>query len=340
MGQVKKAVGSLIPGRRQAQEANRQLTHQRDVARAKVRETKQRLKELTLELGVAQARARESQAQVRESEERVAEGRAALFEYAHIPQPREFSRQGKAFFKELIDAGDADYIALLRRLGMHVSPLADLGRDEIDAKLPYWNNPWLPPLDGIVLYALLVENNPETYIEVGSGFSTKYARRAIADHGLRTKIVSIDPHPRAEIDELCDEIIRKPYEDVDPDFFDRLQAGDMFFVDNSHRSFTGSDVTVFFTETLPYLESGVIFGVHDIFLPNDYPETWNDRFYAEQYLLMTYLMGGAMGDTIYLPVHHMERRPEVSEALAAAWPEAGGFPSELLIGGAFWMRKA
>ena len=43
--------------------------------------------------------------------------------------------------------------------------------------------------------------------------------------------------------------------------------------------------------------------MHDIILPCDYPEHWRDRFYNEQYLLLAYLLGGADGDEIVLPVH-------------------------------------
>ena len=64
-----------------------------------------------------------------------------------------------------------------------------------------------------------------------------------------------------------------------------LSAGDMVFIDNSHRAFQNSDVTVFFTEVLPALPAGVAYGIHDIFLPDDYPAGWSDRFYNEQYLL-------------------------------------------------------
>lgn len=54
----------------------------------------------------------------------------------------------------------------------------------------------------------LAAGNPATYLEVGSGNSTRFARRAITVHGLRTRIVSIDPEPRAVVDELCDEVVR------------------------------------------------------------------------------------------------------------------------------------
>ena len=36
--------------------------------------------------------------------------------------------------------------------------------------------------------------------------------------------------------------------------------------------------------------------MHDILLPFDYPAEWADRFFNEQYLLASYLLGGAAGD--------------------------------------------
>lgn len=275
----------------------------------------------------------------REHEARVAGGMAALFDYPYHPRPRTFGRPGRSFFEDLVAARDEEYAALLGRLAGHLAPLAAVPDDETDPLLPYWSNPWLPPLDGIALYGLIAEHRPSLYMEVGSGFSTKFARLAIRDHGLDTRIVSIDPQPRAEVDELCDEVVRMPYEEVDPAVLDRLGAGDMLFVDNSHRSFTSSDVTVFFTESLPYLAGGVLYGLHDIFLPDDYPEAWNDRFYAEQYLLMSYLLGGADGDRIELPVHHVATTPALSATLAGHLPAPSVDPTTL-VGGGFWMRRA
>ena len=40
-------------------------------------------------------------------------------------------------------------------------------------------------------------------MQIGSGNSTKIARKAINDQKLKTKITSIDPHPRIEIDLIC-----------------------------------------------------------------------------------------------------------------------------------------
>ncbi len=67
-------------------------------------------------------------------------------------------------------------------------------------------------------------------------------------------------------------------------FFTTLYGEDMIFVDNSHRSFQNSDVTVFFREVFPIFNPDCHYGIHDIFLPNDYPEEWLARYYNEQYV--------------------------------------------------------
>jgi hypothetical protein len=162
-----------------------------------------------------------------------------------------------------------------------------------DAAAPHWSNSYFTGLDAVALMATLAEHRPALYLEVGSGNSTKFACRAIQDHGLATRVVSIDPQPRAEIDRLCDEVIRQPFERTSVEVARRLRPHDVLFIDDSHRSFTNSDVTVFFLETLPALAPGVLLHLHDIFLPYDYPPVWADRYYSEQYLLAAYLLGAA-----------------------------------------------
>lgn len=165
---------------------------------------------------------------------------------------------------------------------------------------PYWVNGWFPGLDALSVYGLLSINNPEVYIEIGSGNSTKFARQAIIDNNLRTKIISIDPAPRTNIDKICDEVYRTNCEDMDLSIFKKLSNNSILFIDNSHQAFQNSDVTVFFTEILPVLSTGIIWGLHDIFLPDDYTEKWYNRYYNEQYLLAAYLIGGHGLDEILL----------------------------------------
>jgi len=203
---------------------------------------------------------------------------------------------------------------------------------------PHWDNEYLPPLDAIAIYGFLARTNPRVYLEIGSGNSTRFAARAITDHGLRTRIVSIDPDPRAEIDALCHEVLRAPLEDLEPERFTELTSEDVIFLDGSHRSFQSSDVTVFFLELLPVVPRGVLYGIHDIFLPADYPLHWVDRWYNEQYLLATYLLGGAGGDEIVLPCSHVVGQEGLRARLDPLW-SLPGLKNAPRFGNSFWMKR-
>lgn len=179
---------------------------------------------------------------------------------------------------------------------------------------------------------------PARYIEIGSGISTRFARRAIMDHSLKTRIVSIDPQPHNPIEGLCDEIIVSRLEDMPASFWGKLSANDMLFIDNSHRSFPASDVTVF-GEIMPAIPAGVVFGMHDIFLPYDYPEEFARRFSNEQYLLMAYLLGGGGADEIILPVYWASHQPKLSQILEPLWKRDDLFDGLSIEGGCFWLRR-
>jgi hypothetical protein len=155
----------------------------------------------------------------------------------------------------------------------------------------FWQNHWFPPVDAVALMSFIARNKPRTYFEVGSGHSTIAARHAIGTSGLLTRIVSVDPDPRTEVDILCDTVIRQPFEKVSPEVYRDISTGDVIFIDNSHGCFQGSDATAVFLDLLPSLPAGVLVGIHDIFLPFDYPDIWRLRFYNEQYALAAYLLG-------------------------------------------------
>ena len=180
--------------------------------------------------------------------------------------------------------------AMMRVIHEYRADLERIPRDTVDPRTPYWKNKWFSGLDAMALYAIVASRHPRRITEVGSGNSTKFVARAIQDHRLETTIVSIDPQPRAEIDQLCDRIVRSRAEKVDLTLFDDLAAGDILFIDSSHRVYTSSDVTTLFLEVVPRLRPGVILHIHDIFLPWDYPAEWTSRYYSEQYLLASWLL--------------------------------------------------
>jgi hypothetical protein len=238
----------------------------------------------------------------------------------------------------MVAAGVERYRSVLQRFLLHRDALGTITADSPQSvEEPYWTNGFIPGLDGVALYSFVADQRPASYVEVGSGNSTKFVRRAVRDHGLSTYVLSIDPFPRAEIDSICDEVLRLPVEEVDLGLFDRLGDGDVLFVDNSHRAFQNSDATVMLTEVIPSLPAGVLVGIHDIFLPEDYPPQWADRYYSEQYLLAAWLLGGGGGCEIVLPSHYIRSVPELDRLCDPIW-SSPALSNVERHGGAFWFR--
>ncbi len=238
---------------------------------------------------------------------------------------------------------------IARRRDLYVETLLELLRFRDDlARIPLepssndpgWvqQPPWILGLDGASLYGFVRSTKPARYVEVGSGNSTKFVARARRDGALDTHITSIDPHPRAEIDALCDAVIRSPLESCEAGVFQELGQGDVVFFDGSHRAYMNSDAVVFFLEVLPSLAPGVLVGIHDIFLPSDYPPQWIARYYSEQYLLGCYLLGG--GDLVAptLPCYYVSSDPVLGEVLAPLWsdPAMNGVDTR---GFTFWLTR-
>ena len=184
---------------------------------------------------------------------------------------------------------------------------------------PFWINDWMPALDGVALYSFITINKPRYFIEIGSGNSTKFAHKAIIDHNLSTKIISIDPCPRAEVTNICDENIREPVENINLEIFDQLERNDILYIDNSHRVFMNSDVTAFFLDIIPILKPGVFVEIHDISLPYDYPTEDIPKYYSEQYLLAAYLLAQGKIFDIVLPCMFISYDQNLKNILSPLW---------------------
>ena len=248
--------------------------------------------------------------------------RPILIDYRPVPAARYgYTVPPHVGVSDLFERGRDGYRALLTDLLRHSDRLAAIPlRPSDDGMEPGWLNGYLPGLDAAALYGLIANRGPRRYVEIGSGNSTKFARRAVRDHGLPTEIVSIDPSPRASVAALADRRIERPLEAVPIEEFDALlDAGDFLFFDGSHRCFTNSDVTVFFLEILPRLRPGVWVQIHDVTLPWDYPPEWLKRWYSEQYVLAAYLLGGGGGVRVALPNAYVSRDPELSKILDPIW---------------------
>jgi len=136
------------------------------------------------------------------------------------------------------------------------------------------------------------DRRPARIVEVGSGHSTRFFARAIADGGIATRLTAIDPAPRAQLSGLAVEWLRGAVPSVGMAPFAALAAGDFLVIDSSHVLMPGSDVDFLINRLLPSLPPGVLVHLHDIFLPDDYPAEWDWRGYNEQLAVAALMAGG------------------------------------------------
>lgn len=262
-----------------------------------------------------------------------------LLDYPVRPKQRwNFSKPHEELFN-ILNTHRNCYIDILNSFLQFIPNLLQIKKlkGECTTREPFWINGWMPALDGVALYSFLALKKPNKYIEIGSGNSTKFAYRSKLDNQLKTEIISIDPQPRDEINDVCTKIIRSPIEDVNIDLFSDLRENDILYIDNSHRALMNSDVTVVFLEIIPRLRQGVIVEIHDITLPYDYPEDWKDRYYSEQYLLASYLLAKGKKFEIILPSYFVSYDRELKDILKSLWDchEMQGVETH---GCSFWLR--
>lgn len=240
---------------------------------------------------------------------------------------------------DIVNQNREAYKSLLNKAMLYKAKFEEIQdiKIEKDSKKPTWNNGFLPGLDIVGIYTMLAEYKPQTYVEIGSGNSTKVAYKAKQDLQLTTEIISIDPMPRAEIDQLANKIIRAPFESIDFSFLYDLKENDILFVDNSHRILPNSDSMVFYMEILPRLKKGVIVHIHDIYIPYDYPQFMCDRFYSEQYGLAMYLLSNSQKYNTILPNYFISVDKELSALIESLWQSEQTKNVER-HGGSYWIQ--
>lgn len=232
-----------------------------------------------------------------------------------------------------VDMRADEQLALLRRLGAHRFPVdAQVGPHAYDP-----TNDQFPPHDAAVLYALVRLLRPARMVEIGSGWSTTVAMAAIADGALGTQLTCIEPHPRAFISAMAGvggpmTLREERVEHAPGAVFDDLGPGDILFIDSSHVAKTGSDVVHELLQVVPRLAHGVVVHVHDIFIPEDYPQGWVGAGFNwnEQYVLHALLIGNAAVRILLANRWLALRHPEaVRDALGAVDLDGSSFWFEL-----------
>ncbi|MEW6772767.1 MAG: class I SAM-dependent methyltransferase [Bacteroidota bacterium] len=265
-----------------------------------------------------------------------------ILEYKVNPLPRYgHGKPPHSLLYHIINKNRSEYYNLLKSFLKYKSSICSIkdSGEENNPNLPTWNNGFLPGLDIIGIYGMIAEHKPSVYFEIGSGNSTKVARKCIADNQLNTKIISLDPFPRTNIDHLSDQVIRKPIEELSDlkIITDSLNENDILFIDNSHGVYPNSDAMICFMEILPYLKKGVIVHIHDIYLPYDYPQFMCDRYYSEQYMLAAFIMSNPERYKTILPNFFISEDKELSGVLSDIWNSLK-YKNVEKHGGSYWLR--
>lgn len=227
------------------------------------------------------------------------------YRYAAGVRPTRYPELEQAF-----RAAEPGMQHVLDAIGTHMDRLAAL---DGPPPIPRWGQHWFPRLDGAACYAILSEARPRRIVEVGSGHSTRMLALAAGDAG-GAKITCIDPAPRAALRDLPVTWRERVLAPEDIALFASLEAGDVAFFDSSHLLWPGTDVDVILNRILPVLAPGVLIHIHDVTLPDAYPESWVWRGYTEQLGLGGWIMG--QGAAIRFASHYALTRMAAADGLA------------------------
>ena len=229
-----------------------------------------------------------------------------------------------------IDWNVAEQLELLRGIRSNAE-LEDVPAAKTDDLTFHWNNGAFDSGDAEFWYHLIRLQKPARIIEIGSGFSTLMARKAILANqaetpGYACHHVCIEPYQMPWLERTGVTVLRQRVEELDVAFFQQLERGDVLFIDSSHVIRPQGDVLFEYLELLPTLKPGVIVHVHDIRTPRDYLRRWlieEVRLWNEQYLLEAFLTNNRewriMAALNHLQHHHGELLRAKCPHLTPAW---------------------
>jgi methyltransferase family protein len=193
------------------------------------------------------------------------------------------------------------------------------------------HNGLFPTPDAEAYAAMIVDRRPRRIVEVGSGYSTRVARAAVRYAKCETEIIVIDPSPRADVTTYADRIMLSPVEDSGV-AREGWTGDDILFIDSSHVCRIRGDLPFLFCELLPALPAGTVVHVHDVFLPYDYPNVYDERCYNEEYLLFCTLSFTPRYRTLFAS-HWLSRQH--GQAMRKTFGPAVGV-DQLLYGASYW----
>lgn len=206
----------------------------------------------------------------------------------------------------------------------------------------YYHNQFFLSGDAEYFYNIIRLYKPKRIIEIGSGYSTLIAIKAIATNKIEQnnyncEHICIEPFEMNWLERMNLKVIRESVETINKTYFSQLGENDILFIDSSHIIRPQGDVLCECLEILPILKTGVLVHFHDIFTPKDYLDEWiigDIRFWNEQYLLEAFLSFNyeykIIGALNYLKNYYFS---ELSDKCPILKKEPNREP------GSFWIRK-
>lgn len=238
-----------------------------------------------------------------------------------------------------VDMQAESQLALLNQLAPYYRqlPISDFAARK---RLYYYPNGSYPIGDASVLMCLIAHLEAKQLIEIGCGNSSCAVREAneiFLDGNL--DITSVEPYPKLFLSLIPKKkrsktnLITTTIQGLDISIFDKLNSGDILFIDTTHVSKVVSDVNRIFFEILPRLKSGVCVHIHDVFYPFEYPEKWFDkgRFWTEQYLLQAFLQYNSAFEILIWPQYLIHNHFAELEATMPLVATGGGC--------SMWLRR-
>jgi len=245
---------------------------------------------------------------------RLFEDRKELFEYrkfarpghfySPIPSIEEIKKNEDRVFGDIprkisgVELNENDQLSLFKKFKNYYDELP-FSKTNTGNLRYFFENKFYSYSDAIFLYCMIRHAQPNTIMEVGSGYSSCVAldtNELFFDNSI--EIIFIEPYPERlisltkETDKEKITIISKKVQDIELSEFESLQPNDILFIDSTHVGKIDSDVNYIFFEILPRLSSGVFIHFHDVFYPFEYPKEWiyEGRAWNESYILHSFLM--------------------------------------------------
>src|SRR5262245_6096653 len=195
------------------------------------------------------------------------------------------------------------------------------------------------------VHCVLRHFKPRRVIEIGSGQSSRVIAAALRlnakDTGRTADYTIIDPYPSPAVQGLpgVSRVEAQRVELFDPRFFDRLEAGDVLFIDSGHTVRIGGDVNFLILDVLPRLAAGVVIHFHDVALPYEFARAYAVNphfrmFWTEAYLLQAFLSGNSQFEVLLAMAYLMTERTGVFRAAFPHYDPA----QHLAMSGSFWIR--